>query len=222
MAMSSKRIPATNNSGRTVELRGMRLCLHILAWCEREPQTARDMAAHCGRDHDVIILWCSHMHRLDMMRVVGWRKAKKGPRAAVYATGRGESVEPMKPRKQRKTRQMAGVAALAQMWSELQQPSMAADLVESSGLSKGTVCRMLREARALRLVRVAHWQRREGCGGTPTPMYELGSAPDAPKPTPQPPLVVAKRHRARLKTQRGVSRIVAIHVANAAAYRESA
>ncbi len=211
------------NQPRKVPIRGNLLCLHIMAWCKEQPITSHQMQERSGIDCDTCLLWATNMTRLGLLHIVEWRKAeKRGKRAAVFAYGSGESLSPPVSRKMRRPIQMAGVAALAAMWRELEQPTSVAEIGDATGMSKATIGRLLRAARLLGMTRVGDWERRTGCGGEPTPLHVLGAGPDALRPKPLPNTVIHKAYRDRLKTHRGMSRVVAGHVANATAFRESA
>jgi hypothetical protein len=184
------------------KLRGNHLCVAIMAACRRDPATAEQLAQAFGHPRDVVLHWTTGMVRVGMLRVVEWRPAVagKGPRAAVYAFGPGPNAEPLKPRKVRAV-SMANLAALGALWEQLQgEPATFTELCDSSGLAAGTVRRLLAAMRSGRLVRRAGWQMRVGCGGSPTPLYQAGANPDAPRPKPLPGKVHSKNWYDRQKT----------------------
>lgn len=188
--------------GASVGLRGNQLCIAIMARCRGRGVTAAILAAALGRDADTVLHWATALERVGVLRIVRWvpAPAGKGPRAAAYMLGAGESAKPLAERAARRCR-MANAAAIGVLWDLLTDgPTSVTTACDATGFAPGTTRRLLADMRAAGLVRLARWDRRSGCGGTPTPLYEAGSGPDAPMPKPLP----AKVHsRAWYWRQRG-------------------
>jgi hypothetical protein len=195
-------------------LRGNHLCVAILAACRDEPLTAAELSKRLDLRLDAARYWLAGLAQIGLLHVVEWRKGIQGPSPATYAFGAAESVAPPKARKPRPV-SMANLGAFKALWEQLQgEPSTQAELCEASGMAVGTVRRLLVAMRAARLVRLAEWQVRVGCGGVATPMFQVGAAPDAPKPKPRTQAQHCRAYYARQKTAAYASKKLAENMAD--------
>ena len=203
-------------------LRGNHLCGAIMAACRDNPATAAELAQRFDLKRDAALYWTTGLTRVGLLHVVEWRKGAQGPRVGVYAFGAGESAAPLTERKTRRVG-MSNLAALGAMWEQLAGwPASQADICEASGMAVGTVRRLLVAMREAKLVRIAAWLPRVGCGGTPTPMYQAGADADAPKPKPKASKVHSKAYYWRRKTAGHQARELLRIAANSAQVEQAA
>lgn len=146
-------------------------------------QVAEAVATSPVTVHDIL----RRMADLGLIHEVDWSVSVKGPRRAVYAFGAGPRAPYPGKRRQhpvsvwtRRPELMTFANAIKAM-SESAATSQ--EIVELSGLCRGTVRRMVNHAQDIGLVHIGGWYR--GVVGPPVAMYALGRRPNKQRPAPQ-------------------------------------
>lgn len=184
--------------------------LAMLAAVKRNRGTADDMIAAIKRPKTNALRWVvAMMHQLGMISVTSW----------VSPSGRGK----LKPRFKfgpdddapypgkaghefgsHKRRVGIEMVALSHFLDALWTGANTSQLVEATGWSRGTVHRAIIVSRKLKLARISEYDRRQGIGGSPTPIYaiNLDSQPDAIRPERKSHQVLGREYRERNRIRR--------------------
>lgn len=109
---------------------------------------------------------------------------------------RGDDEGTLEPVRRRKDARQpsALVIALSSVLRELRTPQTIAEVVETTGWDRRTLTRVLTDARTCGVAYIAKWERGVT---TPTPVWALGRARDAKKPSRTPRKVVQAKAWAR-------------------------
>lgn len=158
----------------------------IMAAIKRGLSTQDRIAEHLGIGPRTVGLVCADFHASGVIRCVEWCKLPRSGRyIARWAVGSGDSATHPEPHRSTRARRRSNTVAFCYLWRELESPVSMRELEAAAGLRQGTTIKLVRELRALKLVRIAGWQINDG-GGDHTPLYQLGGAADAEKPPARP------------------------------------
>lgn len=154
--------------------RGFSLYIAVVAALKHRPRTAAMLCAYLKRPVAVEKLRRALRRLLDagVLRVAGWTEGKSRERVFGVADGRpnvphpsGFSDAPAKP--------MRHVTKFAMIWSELAEPTSAAELSEAIGPSVWSGRKLMQQMAAAGLVGITYSVSRTG---RRTALYQIGAA----------------------------------------------
>jgi hypothetical protein len=170
-----------------------------------QPRTTAELTAALGVSASTAAKFVRVMHQRGLIHIERWRPpAYRGDHAAVYAFGPGEDAPALGrscKRPQPLARPYADTIAFAELARAIiEAPRTTHEMVEQSGLTLGTVGRVVAVLRAeeQRALRIVEWDRSRKA---PMPAYGFGIGPDAARPPPMTARQLNRRYRERRKVR---------------------
>ncbi len=204
-------------AGRThISIAGYLVMLERL---KRSHGTADDMAAAIGREPTNaikrIVVW---MHRFGMISIVSWKQPSgRGKRMPRFRFGPGPDAPyggQAGYELGAKLTSKAGVDLLAlhHAMDLLWVGATTTELMEATGLARGTVRSMVSHGRKLKLFRIVKYRRRVGIGGDPIPVYgvRFGDEVDAARPERKSVDVLGREYRERVRIKKRLEQNAAV------------
>jgi hypothetical protein len=169
-------------------IRGMRGYATVLATL-RTPMTVDVLSGAVGCGTATLRQVVRRLHVYGLIHVAGWHRDKPcGPYAALWAEGEGSDVPYPKANSRWKWADRSNDTATTRVemltfkhvMDALDDPHTLASLREITGATKAALQALLQHMRALRLARIAGWERADN--GIPMPLFRMGAGRDADRP----------------------------------------
>lgn len=165
------------------------------------------------------------LHELKVVYISSWVKEgyKHGAPAAQYRFGNlpdapGEKVGSPRGPLTRYNAMPELVHAVSTL-KAMAEPVTVTDLACEMGSQYGNILAFIKHCHAIGLVHIAEWKTRD-YGGSPSPMYQVGDAPDRPRPKAQSRSEIEKRYREKRNQRDAMQRMIQATAANRAVFVE--